>query len=145
VPIPFPEPGLVICYSYLWCSEYERGHEEGAKNRPCVVVLTAENKEGYTIVTVAAVTHAPPEVPHQAVEIPLPTKRRLGLDDAPSWIIVREVNRFRWPGPDLRHVSPQSDRFDYGLLPPSLFRQVKERLVACAKAQRLKAVPRTPG
>jgi hypothetical protein len=143
VPLPRPEPGLVIRYSYLWCSEYERGKEEGTKNRPCAIVLTAEDAEGDTIVAVIPVSHALPAPPDETIEIPLPTKRRLGLDDARSWIVVSEVNRFVWPGPDLRPVSREADRFDYGFLPPSLFRQVKERLAACAKTQRLKSVPRT--
>ena len=34
------------------------------------------------------------------------TKRRLGLDDARSWIMVTEGNRFAWPGPDLRPIAP---------------------------------------
>jgi len=37
-----------------------------------------------------------------AVEISHETKRRLGLDDDRSWIVLTEANRFAWPGPDLR-------------------------------------------
>jgi hypothetical protein len=143
VTLPVPEPGLVIGYSYLWRSDYERGQEEGTKDRPCVLVLAVKDEEGEVIVTVVPVTHAPPERPDEAVEIPQQTKRRLGLDSERSWIIASEVNRFAWPGPDLRPVSRAADRFDYGVLPPSLFRQVKERLAVCAQKQRLKAVPRT--
>jgi hypothetical protein len=36
--------------------------------------------------------------PASAVEIPLPVKRHLGLDDNPSWIVVAEGNEFLWPG-----------------------------------------------
>ena len=43
----------------------------------------------------------PPHDPEAAVEIPLATKMRLGLDDDRSWIILTEANRFTWPGPDL--------------------------------------------
>jgi hypothetical protein len=58
--------------------------------------------------------------------------------------VVSEINRFVWPGPDLRPVSrTEPDRFAYGMLPPSLFRQIKERLAACAKVQQLRAVPRS--
>jgi hypothetical protein len=93
---------------------------------------------------VVPVTHTPPATPGEAVEIPLLTKQRLGLDAARSWAVVSEVNRFVWPGSDLRPVSRSApDRFDYGFLPPSLFHQIKQRLAACAKAQRLKAVYRT--
>jgi len=145
VPLPIPEPGLVISYAYLWRAEYEQGQEEGTKDRPCAIVLmTAADDDGDTVVTVVPVTHQPPASPNDAVEIPPPTKQRLGLDAARSWIIVTEINRFVWPGPDLRPVSRgEPDRFDYGLLPPSLFRQIKERLAACASSRRLSAVRRS--
>ena len=144
MPLPAPEPGLVICYAYLWRSDFEQGQEEGVKDRPCAIVLTAHDEEGDCVVTVVPVTHTPPDHPDDAVEIPPATKARLCLDAERSWIVVSEVNRFVWPGPDLRPVSrSEPDRFDYGLLPPSLFRVIKEKLTACAKAQRLKAVPRT--
>lgn len=142
--LPVPENGLVICYSYLWDVENRKGQEEGTKDRPCAIVLTTQRGEGVTVVTVVPVTHTPPQAPDEAVEIPLKIKRRLGLDDVRSWIVVNEVNRFVWPGSDLRPVSRvESDLFDYGLLPPFLFRQVKERLAACVKARRLTVVQRT--
>lgn len=37
--LPAPQPGLVICYSFLWSHEHRRGQEEGRKDRPCVIVL----------------------------------------------------------------------------------------------------------
>jgi hypothetical protein len=42
-------------------------------------------------------------------------KRHLGLDDEPSWIITTEVNRFVWPGPDIRVVEG-SDTPLYGAI-----------------------------
>jgi hypothetical protein len=94
-------------------------------------------------VTVVPVTHSVPSDPADAVEIPAATKRRLRLDDARSWVVTTEVNDFVWPGPDLRSVPHEQGRFDYGFLPPSLFRQIRDRLTASAAAQRLLAVPRT--
>ena len=45
------------------------------------------------------------------MEIPLATKARLGLDDARSWIVLNEANRFIWPGPtsglSIRRVGAQ--------------------------------------
>jgi hypothetical protein len=142
VPLPVPEPGLVISYSYLWHSEYQRDQEEGLKDRPCAIILIAKDEGGQTTVTVVPITHSPPKT--DAVEIPLTVKRRLGLDEARSWAVVSEVNRFVWPGPDLRPVM-RDDRegFDYGFLPPALFRQLRERFLAVAATQRLKTVPRS--
>jgi hypothetical protein len=144
VPLPVPEPGLVVRYAYLWHSDYARGREEGDKDRPCAIILTAIDEAGETVVTVLPVTHTPPQRAGDAVELPPVVKRRLGLDDARSWVVVTEVNRFVWPGPDLRPLAPpESGRFDYGLLPPGLYRSIRERFLACARAQRLRAVPRT--
>lgn len=144
MPLPVAEPGLVIGYSYLWHSEHAQGQEEGSKDRPCAIVLTTRAAAGETVVTVLPITHSAPPVADDAVEIPAVVKRRLGLDEARSWVVVSEVNRFVWPGPDLRPVSrAEPSRFHYGLLPPSLFRQIRERFLACAADQRLRAVPRS--
>lgn len=144
MPFPVPRRGLVIRYSYLWRREHEQGQEEGSKDRPCAIVINRRNEQGETVVTVVPVTHAPPENPSEAIEIPRATKQRLGLDDDQSWIILSEMNRFVWPGPDMRPVSRDDPgRFDYGFLPPALFEQVKQRIVSIAKARRLSTVPRT--
>jgi hypothetical protein len=144
VPLPVPEPGLVISYSYLWSDEADDGREEGAKDRPCAIVLAAGEVSGDTVVAVVPVTHSPPQRRNEAVEIPAIVKRRLGLDEARSWIVVSEINRFVWPGPDLRPVSTaEPARFEYGFLPPGLFRQVLERFEATVAARRLRTVRRT--
>jgi hypothetical protein len=96
------------------------------------------------VVAVVPVTHTPPQHPEEAVEIPSAVKRRLGLDEDRSWIMVSEINRFVWPGPDLRPVSSaEPERFEYGFLPPGLFRQVLERFTATVAARRLRTVRRT--
>jgi hypothetical protein len=41
MPLPRPEPGLVLSYAYLWRHEDNRGLEEGLKARPCAVLLAA--------------------------------------------------------------------------------------------------------
>ena len=90
------------------------------------------------------ITHSPPRADDEAVELSRAIKQHLGLDDARSWVIVSEPNRFVWPGPDLRPVSPaEASRFDYGPLPPGLCRTIRERFLACAGAQRVKIVRRT--
>ncbi len=142
--LPEPTPGLVISYAYLWHEEARRGREEGSKDRPCVVVLSVIQDESGTVVTVAPVTHRPPADPETAVELPAETKRRLGLDDERSWVAVGEVNRFHWPGPDVRPI-PGSDppSFSYGLLPAKLFLRIRERLIDVASSRGAPAVRRT--
>jgi hypothetical protein len=118
--------------------------EEGVKDRPCVVVLLTKRTDGHIVATVLPITHSLPPIADDAVEIPLTTKRRLGLDEARSWVVIDEVNRFVWPGPDLRPVSRnEPDRFDFGILPPSLFHRITEKFVASVRAKKLAIVHRT--
>jgi mRNA-degrading endonuclease toxin of MazEF toxin-antitoxin module len=100
--IPHPEPGLVISYAYVWRKEHEAGQEEGRKNRPCVIVLSAEKQDKGTQVTVAPITHSLPNPESSCMEIPLRVKQHQGLDDERSWVSFDEVNQFIWPGYDLR-------------------------------------------
>ncbi len=140
--IPAPEPGLVISYGYLWRAEYARGREEGTKNRPCVIVIAVRSDGGHQVVTVVPVTHSAPESANMGVEIPLATKQRLGLDDARSWVIVSEGNQFIWPGPDIRPLPRDRRRIDYGLLPPGLFRQIRDQMKRFGTRGRIGFVPR---
>jgi hypothetical protein len=140
--IPTPEAGLVISYAYLWRHEHRAGHDEGRKNRPGVIVLVVErDTDGAFLVTVLPITHRAPSVAATAVEIPLPVKRHLGLDDARSWIILDEGNEFLWPGYDLQKI-PKSDRYDYGFLPPRFFNQVRDAFFAWHRKGKLSLTPR---
>jgi len=142
MPIPTPEAGLVISYAYLWHREHQAGQEEGRKDRPSVIVLATERvDDGATAVTVLPITHSTPADPASAVEIPLPVKRHLGLDAERSWVIVAEGNEFLWPGYDLRKV-PNTDRYDYGFLPPRFFNQVLDAFVAGHRAGKRRLTPR---
>lgn len=140
---PTPAPGLVIRYSYLWRSAYPRGHEEGVKDRPCAVLLAIANDEGEQKVVVLPVTHTPPNDAAHAVEIPAATKRRLGLDDERSWIVVNESNRFIWPGPDLRPISGDPTSVVYGLLPKALFDEVRAKWLVPFNERKTNIIPRT--
>jgi hypothetical protein len=138
MPLPSPEPGLVISYAYLWHHEHLAGLEEGYKNRPAVVILVTTQVAGDCVeVTVLPITHRRPDEPQWAVEVPPSVRRHLGLDDARSWIVVAEGNDFVWPGYDLRKP-PGADRYDYGFLPPRFFNQVLaafDQLRAAGKAR----------
>lgn len=141
--LPQPVPGLVIRYSYLWRAEHLAGREEGVKDRPCAVILVTQDADGERVVTVLPVTHAPPRDPTLAMEIPAATKMRLGLDDARSWVVLTEANRFIWPGPDLRPAIPgDSGSVAYGLLPTRFYNELRARFLAVLKAGRAAAVRR---
>jgi hypothetical protein len=144
VTFPTPVPGLVIRYSYLWQAEHTRGQEEGVKDRPCAIVLTTATEDGRHTVTVLAVTHPPPLDERLAVEIPPAIKRRLRLDDARSWVVLTEANRFTWPGPDLRPSKPgDASSVVHGPLPYRFFETIRMKFIAALKARRTNMVRRS--
>ena len=142
MPLPAPEPGLVIGYAYLWRHEVLRGQDHGEKDRPCVIVLSVRHVGGQTVVTVAPITHSPPDMPELAVELPTGTKRRLGLDSARSWIIASDLNQFVWPGVDLKPIRRESRDYAYGTLPAALYREVRDSVLALAEAGRVRLTRR---
>jgi hypothetical protein len=140
---PEPRPGLVISYAYLWHHEHRAGREEGAKDRPCVIIFAAQSAaDGTTTVRVVPVTHGPPDNPATAVELPQAVKGHLGLDTDRSWVVLDEVNEFTWPGFDLRPIPPTRDTVAYGFLPPRLFNALMARLAEVWAAGQGSATPR---
>lgn len=119
---PAPELGLVINYVYLWRREQEIGITEGSKSRPCAVILAIENNE----IFVSPITHSKPSSDTPNLEIPLRVKKELGLGDEPSWIILNEMNGFKWVGYDVRSISRKSNNIVYGHLPPKLFEKARK-------------------
>jgi hypothetical protein len=102
--------------------------------------LTRRTVDGDLLVRVLPVTHAPPRDPADSVEIPLPTKQRLGLDDERSWVVLTEANDFIRSGPDLRpRMAGQASSVAFGFLPPGFMKVVRERLAA----RRLRATLRS--
>ena len=87
--------------------------------------------------TVAPITHAPPRDPAVAMEIPPKVKQHLGLDSERSWIVLDEFNEFAWPGFDLRPVPGKPGRYEYGFLPPALYRKIVERILELRRERRV--------
>lgn len=141
---PKPVPGLVIRYAYLWRDDYLKGRDEGVKDRPCAIILALDTRDDEIQVIVLPITHTPPNDPDDALEIPAETRRRLGLDEQQSWIILTEANEFVWPGPDVRPKTTGGDPTDiaYGPLPKCLFDQMRNRFVEKLKAKAAKGVYR---
>jgi hypothetical protein len=135
-----PEIGLVIRHAYLWWNVARAGREEGLKDRPCVIVHTRQNEHRVTEVYIAPVTHTLPEVPERALQIPQATKARLRLDAQASWIITTEVNRFIWPGPDIRTVPGGAAA--YGLLPARMTRDLIQKIKDNARDRSLLVIGR---
>ncbi len=140
-----PERGSVIRYAYLWADESVQGHDEGRKDRPALVLALSVKPIDETIdVLVLAVTHTPPAHADDAVLFPSDVKRRIGLDDAPSWIVTTEANAFVWPGPDIRPVPDRTPTsVVYGRVPDALLKQVARSYLANRNKQRSRLIKRT--
>lgn len=140
---PEPEPGLVISYSYLWSDEAAAGHVEGRKSRPCAIVMAVQQTEGLPpLVAVVPITHSAHPNPELAIELPRRVAAHLGLDSQPSWVVVEDVNVFRWPGYDLRPIAGTQNRYAYGYLPPKLFDDIVRRLTRLRNTGRIAATSR---
>ena len=81
-------------------------------------------------------------MPGAGVPIPTAVKRHLGLDGDPSWIITTEINRFIWPGPDIRPARG-SDTSLYGAIPAWPFDQVKQEISTNARIHQAAITKRT--
>ena len=137
---PLPRIGEVICHSYLWRNQADRGQTEGTKERPCVVVHRQEERGGSTRIFVAPITHTKPFDSERSMNFPAATKRRLGLDEQSSWVITTELNHFKWPGFDVRPTP--DNRPSYGLLPNALTRRILEQIKSNSQDQTLSSVNR---
>ncbi len=133
--LPDPRAGLVIRYGFLWSHEADRGAEESAKDRPCTIVVAARRGPDGQIQTILApITHAPPSDLSSSLELPRDVCRQLGLDDGRHWIRFDELNRFEWPGFDLRPLPGSKNEYVYGELPKALFETLKTNILKRAEA-----------
>ena len=140
-PWPIPEPADVISYAYLWAREQDAGIEEGLKDRPVVVVVARIVTDARTELLVAPITHSEP-VPGEGVRVPPPIKRSLGLDAEPSWIVTTEMNRFVWPGPDVRAVKSEDTPL-HGAIPADLYELARTEIVRNARRDKVRMPKRS--
>jgi hypothetical protein len=106
-----------------------------------VVVARIEEAAGLLIL-VAPVTQTAPEKTGDIIEIPSNVKKQLGLDEDRSWIVVTELNRFIWPGPDIRPL-PETGAPFYDALPDWLFERVRDGVLQQSARGRLRVTKRT--
>lgn len=132
---PAFEVGEVISFEYVWKREYDAGQRHGLKARPCAVVVAVADASGDRRIYVAPITHVELSESSAGVVIPKSIKRALGLDDAPSWIIVNELNKTLLPSPEIRKT-PQG-KWSYGFLPEPFFAAVYDAIMAHDRGRRL--------
>lgn len=141
MPLPEPEPGLVVRYDYLWSHEAAAGIEQG-KDRPACLIAASDRAVQPRFVVLLPITHQAPAGDSVGVEIPAKVKNALGLDDERSWVIVSEHNVDEWPNAGLTPVPGSNSDFAYGFLPPRLFAAVKSAFLDLARQHRSRGVER---
>jgi hypothetical protein len=141
VPLPEPRPGLVFRYDYLWSREAAAGRDQG-KERPACLIAALDSSIAPRFVVILPITHTPPDRETVGVEIPAKVRHAIGLDDAPSWVIVSDHNVDEWPNGGLAPVPGRAGAFSYGFIPPRLFAQVKAKFLALAGQGRSAGVRR---
>jgi hypothetical protein len=141
VALPDPKPGLVVRYDYLWSREAAAGRDQG-KDRPACLVAASDSVTTPRYVVLLPITHSPPAAGTVGVEIPARVRQAIGLDDAPSWVIVSEHNIDEWPNAGLSPIPGRPGAFSYGFVPPGLFAQIKARFLELARQNRTGAVRR---
>jgi hypothetical protein len=119
---------LVIRYDYLWTREAAAGRDQG-KERPACLVAATDATASPRFVVILPITHTPPDQGTVGVEIPQKVRRAIGLDDAPSWVIVSEHNIDEWPNGGLAPLPGRPGVFSYGFIPPGLFALVKAKFL----------------
>jgi hypothetical protein len=141
VALPDPKPGLIVRCDYLWSHEAAAGRDQG-KDRPTCVVAASDSLKAPRFVVLLPITHSPPDIPTIGIEIPARVKRALGLDDAPSWVIVSEHNIDTWPNAGLSPIPGRPQMFSYGFIPPGLFALIKARFLELARQGKGRTVRR---
>lgn len=139
--LPNPRPGLVIRYDYLWTREAAAGRQQ-SKDRPACLVAASDSTTMPKFVVILPITHSAPSGDDVGVEIPHKVRRALGLDDAPSWVLVSDHNVDEWPNAGLTPVPGRPDTWSYGFIPPGLFARIKARFLELAEKGRSAGVRR---
>jgi hypothetical protein len=141
LPIPDAEPGLVIRYDYLWSRQNDAGLGQG-KDRPACLVAASDRSVTPRYVVILPITHTAPDADTVGIEIPEAVRRALGLDDAPSWVVLSEHNVDEWPNGGLSPVPGDAPRFAYGFVPPRLFAQIKAKFIELVRSRQSSRVLR---
>ena len=139
---PDPQIGQIIRYDYLWRDERDRGRIEGAKERPCAVILaTQKGEDGSQQVYVAPITHSPPLTGQRTIELPAQARTITGLDHERSWLVTSEANRVDWSDPGIVPAKP--GQWLFGQLPRGIAQRAVQEVVELSRQRALRTVDRT--
>ena len=138
---PDPQIGQIVRFDYLWRDEQMNGRTEGAKERPCAIVIALRpDEKGDPSVMLAPITHAPPRSNQVSLEIPSQAKAATGLDEERSWLVLSEINLVKWS--DAGIIPAHKGQWLYGALPRGLTVKAAAMVKEDLKQSRAKIVDR---
>ena len=77
------------------------------------------------------------------IAVPRPLPVWTAHEEIHAWsVILTEVNRFAWPGFDLRPIAGREPRIDYGFVPPALFEQIRAGILRMVRSGKRTTTPR---
>lgn len=142
MPLPQPQIGLIVHYSYVFRDHTRTIGPEG-KDRPCLIMAIQQDTKDKAEVKVLylPITHTEPTETSGALEIPVNVRYAAGLDGYRQWIIIAEGNLDVWPF-DISHIPNQPGRFNYGVLTPGFFANVQKAWLTLYTLKRFSLVAR---
>ena len=112
------------------------------KKRPACLVAATDDTRSPRFVVRLPITHTRPRKDTVGAKVPARVREALGLDDAPSWVLVSEHTVDEWPNGGLASLPGRPDVFSYGFIPPGLFARVKARFLELYDKGRTEGVRR---
>ena len=86
------QSGTLVEYQFLWSHEADKGLVDGAKRRPCAIILRSTDPHSDRIFLLPITTKEPLDS-KPSIEIPELEARRMGLSETlRRWIILDEIN-----------------------------------------------------
>ncbi len=142
MPLPNPELGLIVYYSYVFHGR-SRNIGNAGKNRPCLIVAVFPDPDDplKTGLLLLPITHSPPAAEEVGVELTADAKFAAGLDGRPQWLLVSQGNRDTWPE-DIAALPNRPGDFAYGFLPPRTFKSVQMQFARLFAEKKFNLVPR---
>ncbi len=142
MPLPNPELGLIVFYSYLFHGRTKNIGDAG-KNRPCLIAAVFPDPVDplKTGVLLLPITHGEPSADEIGVALTADAKFAAGLDGDRQWVLVSQGNLDTWPE-DIAALPNRPGEFAYGFLPPRTFKSIQAQFARLYAEKKFNLVPR---
>lgn len=126
MPVPIKlYPGLVIRYDFDFGPD-GRGRPMLKERPAAIVVATGQGDDDRVIL--APITHTKPSDGQPNIPMPDAVKKRLGLDDEPSWIKLDELNDTSVENLAYDMSKTKAGKWEYGALPTPMWDRMQRTI-----------------